>query len=104
MPSGGLRTSEVSLCWQEIKSGAGLVSFEIPVAHCVRIRSTTAGLTVTLDGVLAMTMDSGEIALLNVGDGNPGDVKRTITLVVSGNCYIQVGREVERARQVDMTV
>lgn len=96
IPSGGVRSSEVGLCYREIKSGAGATSFEILKQTCIRIRSVTAGLTVTLDGVLAMTMSDGEIALLNVGIGNPDDAKRTITVVVSGDCFIQVGDEVDR--------
>lgn len=97
MPSGGLRTSEVSLNWVELKSGAGgLTSFEIPKQSCIRVRSAVAGLTVTIDGILAMTMDSGEIALFNVGAGSPDDQKVTVTVVVSGACFIQHGRETDR--------
>jgi hypothetical protein len=97
--SGAVRSSEVSLVWREIKSGAGLVSFEIPRCTAVRIRSATAGLTVTFDGILAATMDTAEVMLFNSGLGLTygliGDVKDTVTLVVSGNCFIQMGCEAQ---------
>lgn len=96
IPSGGLRTSEVSLYYREIKSGAGATTFEIPKQSCIRVRSALAGLTVTIDGILAMTMADAEIALMNVGAGSPDDGKVTVTVVVSGNCYIQVGQETDR--------
>ena len=96
MPSAGLRTSEVGLCYREIKSGAGLTTFEIPKQSCIRVRSAVAGLTVTLDSILAMTMADTEIALINVGNGSPDDGKVTVTVVVSGNCYIQLGQETDR--------
>ena len=96
IPSGGLRTSNVGLNWVEIKSGAGATTFEVLQRSCIRVRSATAGLTVTLDGVLAMTMGATEIEYINVGYGNPDDTKKTVTVVVSGACYIQVGQELDR--------
>jgi len=97
--SGGVRSSEVGLVWREIKSGAGLTSFEVPKSTAVRVRSAIAGLTVSFDGVLAATLDSAEIMLFNSGlgvtDGRLGDPKTTVTLDVSGNCFIQVGLEVQ---------
>ena len=96
MPTSGLRTSEVGLCWCELKSGAGLTTFEIPKQSCIRVRSALAGPTVTIDSILAMTMADGEIALINVGNGSPDDNKVTVTVVVSGNCYIQLGQETDR--------
>ena len=97
--SGGVRSSEVGLVWREVKSGAGSTSFEIPKSTAVRVRSATAGLTVSFDGVLAATMDSAEVMLFNSGlgvqDGRIGDPKTTVTLVVSGNCFVQVGVEVQ---------
>jgi hypothetical protein len=94
--TGATRTSEVGLVYQEIKSGSGLTTFEIPKYCAVRIRSTTAGLTVSLDSLLAATMDSAEILILNVGRGTNSDHKDTVTLTVSGNCYIQLGVEIDR--------
>lgn len=96
LPTGATRTSEVGLVWQEIKSSTGLTTFEIAKYSAVRIRSTTAGLTVSLDSLLAATMDSGEILILNVGRGTNSDSKETVTLTVSGNCYMQVGIEIDR--------
>jgi hypothetical protein len=97
-PSGALRTSEVSLCWEEICSNAS-GSFEVNPSHCVRVRAVALS-TVTIDGRLAATLAADEIMLFNTGDGNPNDTKPTVTVTVSAACYIQVGREVERVRQV----
>lgn len=96
LPTGATRTSEVGLVWQEIKSGTGLTTFEVPKYCAVRIRSTTAGLTVSIDSVLAATMDTAEILILNAGRGTNSDTKETVTLTVSGNCYVQVGIEIDR--------
>jgi hypothetical protein len=96
--SGAQRVSEVSLFWKEIKSGAGLTTFEVQRQSAVRIRSTTAGLTVSFDGLLSATMDSGEVMVFNSGlgqfHGKRAETKETVTLLVSGNCFIQVGVEV----------
>lgn len=100
LPSEGARTSEVGLFWVEIKSGTGLLTFEVNKHHAIRVRSTTAGLTVSFDGVLSATMDTGEIMIFNSG-GRPNNEtaplsKATITLTVSGTCFIQVGLEQNR--------
>jgi hypothetical protein len=100
LPSEGARTSEVGLFWYEIKSGGGLTSFEVNKHHAIRIRSTTAGLTVQFDDLLSATMDAGEIMIFNSG-GRPNNetapaAKNTVTLAVSGACYIQVGLEQNR--------
>lgn len=100
LPSEGARTSEVGLFWSEIKSSGGLTSFEVNKHHAIRIRSATAGLTVQFDGNLSATMADGEIIIFNSG-GRPNNetapaAKSTVTLLVSGNCYIQVGLEQNR--------
>lgn len=97
--SGGVRSSEVSLTWREIKSGAGATTFQVPRMSGIRIRSTTAGLTVSFDGVLSATMALDEVMLFNSGNGalfgKVIDTSSTVTLVVSSNCFIQVGCEVQ---------
>lgn len=96
LPTGASRTSEVGLVWQEIKSGTGLTTFEVPKYCALRVRSATAGLTVQLDSILCATMADAEILILNAGRGVNSDAKDTVTLTVSGNCYVQVGIEVDR--------
>ena len=94
IPSGATRTSEVGLYWVEVITGA-TGSIEVQPQSCVRVRSGGTG-TVVIDGVLSMTMSSGEIALLNVGNGNPTDSKRTVTLTVNGSSWVQIGQEIDR--------
>lgn len=96
LPTGASRTAEVGLVWQEIKSGGGLTTFEVPKFCAIRVRSALAGLTVSFDTLLAATMADAEILIFNSGRGTNSDTKDTVTLTVSGNCYIQVGVEVDR--------
>ena len=95
--SGGSRTSEVSLVWREIKSGSGLTAFEIQRQTAVRVRSASLGLTVSFDGILSATLASDEIMVFNSGQGKLHgtmlETKETITLTVSGDCFIQIGCE-----------
>jgi hypothetical protein len=97
--SSAQRTSEVALLWKEIKSGAGISTIEVPRNSAVRVRSTTAGLTVSFDGILSATMDSGEIMIFNSGQGKlhgtAFENKETVTFAVSGNCFCQLGIEVQ---------
>jgi hypothetical protein len=98
--SGAPRATEVASVWKEIKSGGGLTSFEIGRQSVVRVKSSVNGLTVSFDGLLSATLDSGEIMLFNSGlgafHGKLADTKTTVTLLVSGNCYVQVGLEVQQ--------
>jgi hypothetical protein len=96
LPTGASRTAEVGLAWEEIKSGSGATTFEVPKHTAVRIRSTTAGLTVSFDSVLAATMADNEIMIFNSGKGYGLDTKDTVTLVVSAACFIQLGTEIVR--------
>ena len=95
--SAGQRSSDVGLVWKEVNSGGVAGQLEIPRHTAVRVRSTTAGLQVSLDGILAVTMASGEIILLNSGTGklygDASDTKNTVTLAWSGTCFIQLGME-----------
>lgn len=90
-----LRQSDSGQCWEEKMSGAQ-GSIELPKCTAFRVRATGAT-TVTVDGVLAMTMSSGEIAVFNTGDGNPDATKSTVTVTVGGaNAFLQVARETYR--------
>lgn len=91
LPSEAQRSSIVGLTYVEVLSGAS-GTFEAPRGTAIRVRAA-AGLTVTIEGVLAATMISGEIIIFNSGDPMPGTGKNTCTFAVSGNAYVQVGRE-----------
>ena len=96
LPSGALRVAEAGLVWEERLTGVG-GTLEISPYSIFRVHAL-AGLTVTVDGKLAMTMVADEVERFNTGDGKPDDTKITVTVVVSGACNLQVAREVERRR------
>jgi len=104
LPARSIRQSEVAHVWVEILTNAQSAGVEVPKYSTIRVRATGAT-TVTFDGVLAATMSSGEIMLLNAGRGdsinNPplsaGVLKPTVTLVIAGaNAFVQLGQQVER--------
>lgn len=103
--SAAQRTSEVGLVWKEVNSGGGASQLEVPRHTAIRVRAT-AGTTISLDGVLAVTMISGEILLLNSGIGKSygenGDLKNTVTLAWSGTCFIQLGMESQEQWESDL--
>lgn len=90
-----LRHSESGLTWEEkITNNTG--TLELAKAATFRVRATGAT-TVTIDGVLAATMSSGEIIVFNTGDGNPDDTKATVTVVIGAvAAFVQVAREIKR--------
>lgn len=99
MPTGALRTAEVGLVWEEVITGAS-GSLELPAYSTFRVRAAAAS-TVSINGKLAMTMVDTEIAIFNTGDINPAvQAKKTITVAITGTCYVQVAREVEHKRQI----
>ena len=89
-----VRQSESGLVWEEKVTGAAGNIEVVPYAT-FRVRAAAA-VTVTIDGVLAMSMASGEIMVFNAGGGDPTDNKQTVTIVTSGNSFIQVARDVDR--------
>lgn len=95
IPSRSQRNNDVGLVWEEKISGAQ-DTIEVPKYSAVRVRAGGAT-TVTIAGVLAATMSSGEIMVFNAGVGDLTDTKRTVTVVIAGaNAFVQVGREFER--------
>lgn len=88
------RNAEFGHVWVEVSSGAAITT-ELPKYSAVRVRAAGA-VTVTVDGVLAATMISGEILIFNMGRGDVGatgtDAKMTVTLVVTGTAFVQVAR------------
>lgn len=94
--TGALRTEKVGLYWEEILTNSG-GTFELNPFTTFRVRAAAA-VTVTVNGKLAMTMASGEIERFNCGDPNPS-TKKTVTVVIAGNAYVQTARELEFKRQ-----
>lgn len=97
-----LRHAEVGHVWEEVLTNAQGTLVLRPF-QSFRVRAAGAT-TVTIDGTLAMTMVSGEIAIFNAGSGNPSDVDpsgnviakqaTTVSVVIGGaNAFVQVARD-----------
>ena len=97
-----MRVDEVGQTWEEkITNSQGTLVLKPFQTFRVRAAGAT---TVTIDGVLAMTMQSGEIAIFNAGSGVPADVDTSTgvvvrqgnqaTIVIAGAAaFIQVARD-----------
>ena len=98
--SENLRVVETALQWEEQITNNQATLVLLP-CQTFRVRATGAT-TVTIDGVLAATMTTGEIMLFNTGQGNRTNTNLpTVSVVIGGaNAYVQVGREVKRPRTV----
>lgn len=105
LASEALRTAEHGMVWEEKLSGAA-GTLSLHPYHAFRVRATAA-VTVTIDGTLAATMASGEILIFNSGSGQPAltsalttgvVLKNAVmcTVVITGNAFVQVGRETTR--------
>lgn len=95
LASENLRVAETGMCWEEKISGA-TGSIEVLQMATFRVRAAGAT-TVTIDGILAMTMMAGEIAVFCAGRGNPTDSKPTITVTIAGAAaFVQVARDKDR--------
>lgn len=98
LPSGAHRQANVGLVWEEVLSGA-TGTFRVYPLSTIRVRATGAT-TVTVDGVLAMTMSSGEIEYFNAGTGVAGDTRTTVEIeIAAANAFVQVAREIETGRR-----
>ena len=93
----GMRFSDVGRAWEEkLTNAQGTMA--LPKHTTFRVRAVGAT-TVTIDGVLAMTMSAGEIALFNTGDGDPDLGKTSVSVVVgAAAAFVQVARETYRQR------
>lgn len=100
-----IRQSDVGMVWEERLSGIAGTLTLLPF-QAFRVRAAAAG-TVTIDGVLAATMVSGEILVFNAGGGQPvatdptttGVVTRqapSVTVVITGAQFVQVARDSTR--------
>ena len=95
--SENLRQAETGLAWVEMLTNAtGTLKLTDAITFSVR---ATCATTVTIDGLLAMTMSAGEIAIFNTGHGSPDDTNAYISVVIAGAAaFVQVGAEVNRQR------
>ena len=100
-----LRQAETGHVWEERLSGAA-GTLKLQQFQSFRVRAAAAG-TVTIDGVLAATMISGEILVFNAGSGQPVLTDPTTTgvvlkqasqvvVVVTGAQFVQVARDSTR--------
>jgi hypothetical protein len=91
------RQSDVGHVWVEkITNSSG--TLELQKYSTFRVRAAGAS-TVTIDGVLAATMVSGEIIIFNTGSGSndaAGNAVPTVTVVITGTTYVQVARDKDR--------
>lgn len=97
-----LRHADVGHVWEEqLTNAQGTLTLKPYQTFRVRAAGAT---TVTIDGTLAMTMVSGEIAIFNAGSGEPADIDPsngvvvrqavTATIVIAGaNAFVQVARD-----------
>jgi hypothetical protein len=98
LPVGSQRNTEVGLLWKEVYNGAGGYTTELPFQHTFRV-SAAANVTVTIDGILAMTLRAGEVELFNTGAGYT-DGKSTVTIVIgAGDARVQVAEEKDPGRR-----
>lgn len=99
LPSGSGRVVETGLVWVELYKGNGGFTFQVTSQTTFRV-SAAADVTVTIDGVLAMTLRSGEVERFNVGYGIPDNNISTITVVIgTGDARVQVASELDPGRR-----
>lgn len=92
-----IRQAEVGHVWEEVLTNAA-GTIEVLKYATFRVRATAA-VTVTIDGVLAATMTSGEILLFNAGNGEGTDSANfvpSVTVAITGASYVQVARSNDR--------
>ena len=100
LPTGAQRNTEVGLVWREVHNGAGGATLELPMQATFRVSSNAAALTVTIGGVLAMTMRVGEVERFNTGAG-PSDGRNDVIVVIgAGDARVQVAEEKDPGRRV----
>ena len=96
-----VRQSEVGQTWEEKLSGAA-GTLVLKPRQTFRVRAAAA-VTITIDGILAATMISGEILIFNCGSGQPivglntsNNQANQSTVVVTGTAFVQVARDNNR--------
>ena len=97
LPAGSARISLVGLVWEEIIT-AGAGTFRARFQQSFRV-SATAGVTVIIDGVLAMTLQAGEVEVFCVGTGKADDKRSTVEVVITGTANVQLAKDIETGRR-----
>jgi hypothetical protein len=99
LPSGAKRQADVGLVWREVHNGAG--GFTVTLRRMTTVRvSAAANVTVTIDGVLAMTLRSGEVERFNMGVGTAGDNTVSVVLTIgAGDARVQVAENDDPGRR-----
>ena len=91
-----LRHAEVGQCWEEKLSNASGTIIVKPY-QTFRVHSKNGICTVTVDGVLAMTLGNDETEYFNAGSGTPDSVTgkpaTQVTVVIGASAYVQVARD-----------
>ena len=90
-----VRQAEVGHVWEEkLSSATGTI--EVARFATFRVRAG-AGTTVTIGGVLAMTMMANEIAIFCAGYGDPASTAATVPVVIGvAAAWVQVARDQKR--------
>jgi hypothetical protein len=98
MPAGATRNANVGLVWEEVITGdTGTIRAQIQ--GTVRVHALGAT-TVTIGGVLAMTMVAGMVEYFNVGTGVAGDNRATVEVIIGvAAANVQVAKEIETGRR-----
>lgn len=100
MPSGAQRNAEVGLVWIEVLTNT-TGSVQLPFQATFRVRAAGNGnstTTVTIGGVLAMTMAPGEIAIFNAGVGPSDELSYTTIDIAGANAFMQMAQDIEKGR------
>lgn len=92
-----LRHAEVGHVWEEKLSGAA-GTIKVKPFQTFRVHAAAGGCAVSIDGVLAATLNTnGDELIFNAGSGIPDSVTgrpaTSVTITVSANAYVQVARE-----------
>ena len=97
IPAGSQRMSSVGLVWEEVITG-GADTFRVKFQQSFRVSATLAT-TVTIDGVLAMTMQAGEVEIFCAGTGAGSDDRSTVEVIIAGGANVQVAKDIETGRR-----
>jgi len=95
LPSGASRNAETGLVWQELYNGNAGFSFECLPQATFRV-SAGADVTVTIGGILAMTLRNGEVERFNAGSGLEGDKRAKVKVIIgAGSARVQIAQELD---------
>ena len=99
LPSGAARNQESGHVWEEVITG-GQGTLELLPQQTFRVYCSAGGSSVTIGGVLAMSLPAGETEIFNAGTGAKGDGKTRVTVDIAGGVnFVQVARQLERGRR-----